>query len=289
MSDIETDLLPNLHLYSNKPLRNSYNFWQKKKGKHFPNGRLLHKLGKFQLPDDIDTTSLVHMVSKTSRAQALATKKALSNHANGYRLKIKNGHEQLKKHKAYSTWFGKDMPIEFDVCVLSNYFLWLNNFGFEQNNHDEASIQLLKETIEQSLYFVSDFKTAPEYPNKSIILYHLARLASQTKLLNDVKPKLIQDIQKQFKNATHPFEQVFLQSSLLKLGINIERNQQTIKPYVDNYWWFTAGLLSVYSNPLIKKIAPLALFHFRFVCPALNYALILENKITRESSISELQ
>ncbi|MGQ1784210.1 hypothetical protein [Saccharicrinis sp. GN24d3] len=281
--EIEKELLPNLPYYTNNPDRNSFNFWQKDKNKHFPNGRLLNRFGKFKLPDDIDTTSLAQMVAGTEYQEALKTKKVLPDHANLHRYRILNGHKQLDRYKAYSTWFGENMPIEFDVCVLSNYLLWVNHFGFELNKNDQDCIGLLCETVENALYFKSGFKSAPEYPKTEVILYHLARTASNTPFLHKVKPKLTEDIQTVYLKTWHPFGQMLLQSSLLKLGVKRDTKTRIFSKYVEDYWWFTAGLLSVYSNPLIQRIASNSLFHFRFVCPAFNYALILENQILNKA------
>ncbi|TLX75211.1 hypothetical protein E9993_09930 [Labilibacter sediminis] len=280
IEEIEKDLSPNFKAYIDKYERNSYNFWQKKEHKHFPNGRILNKLNKFKLPDDMDTTSMIHMITGTPAEHALKTKLILPNHANKTNLTIKNGHPQLKHFKAYSTWFGKNMPIEFDVCVISNILLWVNKYSFELNQWDKASIQLLIKTISDSLYFKSPFRSAPEYPKIEIILYHLCRLASQTPYLNSVKHILIDDLQKVHSESTSDFSKLIIQSSLLKLGHKTTiTSVANISIETRNYWWFTAGLLSVYSAPLIKVLAPQELFHFRYTCPAFNLALIFENRV----------
>ncbi|WP_066628769.1 hypothetical protein [Labilibacter marinus] len=276
---IEGDLLPNLSLYTNKSDRNSFNFWQKLPHKHFPNGRILSRLNKFQLPDDVDTTSMVHMVSGLPYKEVERTKQALVHHVNGYRYKIQNGHQQLRNYKAYSTWFGEYMPIEFDICVLSNYLLWVNHFQFKLNEYDEETIALLIETIQQSLYLKSSFKSAPEYPKVAVILYHLSRLASSTSFIHRVKNILIKDCWNQFNVSQNLFEKMILQTSLLKLGEDVSFDYPY--QYDEEYWWFTAGLLSVYSNSIIEQLATQPLFHFRFTCPAFNLALRLENKVIK--------
>ena len=281
IESIEKELLPNYRFYTNKPERHSYNFWQKKPYKHFPNGFILHRFSKFKLPDDIDSTALVHMTYPLPKNKALLTKEALIQHVNGTKLLISNGHKELRQYKAYSTWFGEKMPIEFDVCVLCNYLLWHNKFDFELNTHDKASIQLIKHTIQKSLYFECSFKSAPEYPKIEVILYHLARLASETMYLEDLKPKIIQDIQYALTLKLDTFDTMILKSSLLKLGTNdfINSTEPVSVNQLKNKWWFTAGLLSVYSYPIVKQIAPFSAFHFRFSCEAFNYALLFENMV----------
>ncbi len=277
---IINDIKPNFQDYTNKPERNSYNFWQKKPGKHFPNGILYSKLDKFVLPDDIDTTSLVQLCLQPAYPDAFKTKQTITQHANSVKNYIKNGHENLKHLKAYSTWFGEKMPIEFDVCVLSNLFLWVNNNNFELNENDFESLKLIEITILNSLYFKSAFKSSPEYPNTCIILYHISRLISSTKYLGHCKQKLINDINLALQKTTTPFEYLLLTTSLCKLNcIPQNKSEINISPEIISHWWFTAGMLSAFGNSFIQKLAPMSLFHYRFYCPAFNLAIFLEYKI----------
>jgi hypothetical protein len=281
ISEIEKNLIPNLKLYNNNTERHSYNFWQKSYQKHFPNGVLLHKLKKFQLPDDIDTTSLVQIVGNYNKSETLITKNALPNHANHFKRSIKNGHPQLHHFRAYSTWFGENMPIEFDVCVLCNLLLWIHHYNLEINKNDEATLQLIEETINKSLYFTSAFRSAPEYPRDTIILYHISRVIAQTTFLSDLKNKIVKDLRNiENRKSNTPFDQLLLSNSLLKLGEGpLSSTPITDFEEIKNNWWFTAGFLSVYSNPIVQKLAPHPLFHFRFYCPGFNMALWYENLV----------
>ncbi len=281
-SQIIKDLSPNFKNYTNKPERNSYNFWRKEPKKHFPNGSVFSKLDKFILPDDIDTTSLIQLCLQPSYSEALKTKIALTKHANLVKHSILNGHKLLRSYKAYSTWFGENMPIEFDVCVLSNLFLWISNYNFELNNNDIESLKLIETTILNSLYFKSAFKSAPEYPNTSIILYHIARLISSTEYLTHCKQKLLVDINLAINKTTSPFEYLLLTNALFKLK-SIPQNikEVNISPGIINNWWFTAGMLSAYSNPILQLLAPVPIFHYRFYSPSFNLAIFLEYKILR--------
>ncbi len=280
ITEIRDDLLPNLKDYTNKPERNSFNFWPKKAKKHFPYGMILHQFEKFKLPDDIDTTSMSQLVKPIEKKEAFKTKQAICSHTNLAHKRIKNGHHQLHHLKAYSTWFGENMPIEFDICVLSNYLLWLDYYGFEHNEYDKATLHLIEQNIEQSLYFKSPFKSAPEYPETAIILYHLARVISATPYLQSCKDKVVQDLKYEFKNTQNEFFKMITSSSLLKLGIKTKQfSIHQLPACFTEQWWFTAGLLSVYSNPIIQVIAPKSAFHFRFYCPAFNLSLLLENMV----------
>ncbi len=286
ISEINSDIVSNFKYYTNKQERNSYNFWRKEPNRHFPNGSIFCKLNKFILPDDIDTTSLVQLTNNLSYKEALKTKLSICKHANLVNNQIKNGHTILKDLKAYSTWFGVNMPIEFDVCVLSNLFLWIQKYNFDFNQYDTESLKLIEVTISQSLYFKSAFKSSPEYPEKCIILYHLSRLLSTTGYLEHCKNKLINDIISLLKNTKDQFDILLLSSSLIKLNVLPDitiTKDLSLQPDILNRWWFTAGFLSSSGNPVINKIAPLDLFHYRFYSPAFNLALFLENKILMEN------
>ncbi len=283
IKDIQKQLLPNIHAYSNKPERYSYNFWKKQKNKHFPNGILVNHINKFKLPDDIDTTSLTHLAFDFPYSKSAKTKSELRTHINTINKTIQNGHREIRKYKAYSTWFGVNMPIEFDICVLSNLLLWISHYNFELNKYDKDTIELVQYSIENSLYFKSPFKSAPEYPKKAVILYHLSRAATETPFLINNKEKLISDLTHQINKTTFNFEKIILRSSLLKLDTNIIHQKNSISNILvdiqelNQYWWFTAGFLSVYSTFPFPLLAPLSLFHFRFFCPAFNLSLLYEN------------
>ncbi len=209
------------------------------------------------------------------------TKSALPNHANTIQNTIRNGHKELRHYRAYSTWFGEKMPIEFDVCVLSNYLLWLHHYNFKLNEYDISTIELIKQTINDSLYLKSPFKSAPEYPTIAIILYHLVRTTSTTPYLSKCKDKLINDTLNTYNNTSRHFEKLILSSSLKKLNIEVPSlsYKENILEETNKFWWFTAGFLSSYSSFPLSWFAPNPAFHFRFTCPAFNLCLLYENMV----------
>ncbi len=281
IDDIRNKISSCVDDYTNKAERFSFNFWKKQEHKHFPNGILAHRFNKFQLPDDIDTTCLTHLATDFTIEKSLKTKSALTKHANTILNTIKNGHKELRHHKAYSTWFGEKMPIEFDVCVLSNYLLWLDHYNFQLNEYDHSTIKLLEQTIDNALYLKSPFKSAPEYPAKAIILYHLTRTMSNTPYLLNYKDKLRSDTLNIYNNTTCNFEKLILSSSLKKLNTNISpfNNLKDFLEDSNKFWWFTAGFLSAYSSKPLTWLAPNPAFHFRFTCPAFNLCLLYENMV----------
>ncbi len=286
VDEMQQRLAPNFSFYQNRFDRNSYNFWQKRPHKHFPNGKILNHFSKFQLPDDIDTTSIIQMINPPNQEEVLKTHQSLEKHLNGINIRIKNGHPELRKYKAPSTWFGEYMPIEFDICVLSNYLLSLNYYNLPIQDWDIETINLIKQSISNSLFIQNPFKSSPEYPKIEIILYHLSRLAQQTSFIDSEKEQLILIIKKEYNQCKHDsFRKLILQTSLLKCNVKSLDDIAISESELVSYWWFTAGLLSVYSGRIIEKTAPKSLFHFRFSCKAFNLSLIYENLILKQNSL----
>ncbi len=270
-------------LYKNQNGRQSYNFWRTKEANsHFPFGTILNRFEFFRLPDDVDTTAMVMLTLGYSNEEALSLKNSLPCYANRFKLTAKTTLPQFKTLQCYSTWFGINMPIELDCCVLSNLMLWIFNSKLPLNQNDTDVIQFLSEIILNDYYTSHTFQIAPEYPRKAIILYHLARLISEHQMhfKSIVIEQLKHDLQIYFHQTRLPFAKMLLQTSLLRF--NIYNNLKTIEittKEIENYWWFTAGFLSGYSNPLLKKLAPFSFFHLRFSSQLLNVALILENRV----------
>ena len=107
-------------VFRNKDGLDTFNFWQTKPSKHFPNGWFMHRFKHFQIPDDVDDTALVLLTESAGKKRVALLREKLKQHAN---LAYKRAFNPLRKYhdlKCYSTFFGKKMYIEFDLCVLSN-------------------------------------------------------------------------------------------------------------------------------------------------------------------------
>lgn len=271
------------NLYKNQKGRLSYNFWRTNHpNSHFPNGRFLNKLIFFRLPDDVDTTAMILLSGGYSIKDVAQLKAILPYHANGTRLRVNNSLPQFSALKCYSTWFGEKMPIELDCCVLANLMLLLFESELPLNEHDTDVIAFLSDIVLNDLYTSHPFQIAPEYPRKAIILYHLSRLISKFPhhFKMAVVSKLTADIKLAFDSTVPSFDKMLLQTSLLRFNACLNANTIHVSDSeIDDYWWFTAGFLSSFSNPLMKMLAPVSLFHYRFKSRLLNVTLILENRI----------
>src|SRR6202008_510002 len=114
------------------------------------------------------------------------------------------------RDSAYSTWFGKKMPVVFDVSVLCNVlsFVQLNNLPWTKA--DSASLELIVKTIQRGDIIKHAVFVSPYYGNTSIILYHLARLMSIKPIsrLEQLKPGLISLAQERLHAAGDPLEKI---------------------------------------------------------------------------------
>jgi hypothetical protein len=276
----------NYPAYQNLNGLQTYNFWQTRPSRHFPNGRFMHRFRHFKLPDDADTTSLVYLTNFPTPEAVTRLHAKLPQHANLAKKQVQTTLPKYRDLPAYSTWFGENMPIEFDVCVLCNLFLLFSKFDLPLNAHDEAVIKLIVGIVKDKDYFTTPYQISPAYPNASIILYHISRLVANTQIvpLKNLQAEIIKDLQCQFRLATHPLEKVILDTSLIRFG---EKSQYEVSPDLykfalqENFFWFSASMLSVYGNPLIKPFAKFAFTHLKYNCEAFNLTLLLEHEVYR--------
>jgi hypothetical protein len=228
----------------------------------------------------VDDTAFIYLTSNPEYKDILWLKDKLIQHANGSKQWIQNTYPEYGKLTAYSTWFGKNMYIEFDVCVLTNvlYFIFKNNLPF--NEQDEDSLEYIRSVIATDRYLHVPFRCAHQYPRTPLIIYHVSRLiaAFDPLSLRSIREKLIADTLKLLKETKSPMDQVILSTSLLRFGIKTERIQ--IETFTQKnfkgFYFFIAGLLTAYENKILYKISGNELFHMHWLCEAHNWTLLAE-------------
>lgn len=265
----------------------SYNFWSTRSNAWFPGGILLHRFRHFALPDDTDTTSMVLLTRDSTFEEVLMFHDMLSDYSNGAKLTCKTSLAKYNRMPVYSTWIGKKMPVEIDVCVLSNLMYLFFKYQVPLNKHDISTIELIEDVIKNQFYFQDVFRIAPEYPDSLIVLFHLSRLIGEfphyfsEKSRNILLNGVLQNYQQQLLNNR-------LLSELSGMYLNRFPDPMHIWDAHGNpgeKWWFTAGFLSVYSNWLWMKLAPVSLFHYRFYCPSIFTALMIEHQVLQRTRI----
>lgn len=273
-------------LYASKKVEYTYNFWRTEKNAHFPNGELFSKFAHFALADDADCTALIYLARGYSGEEIIHLREKLVYHS-GLPVKVSNNTlPHYRNLKLYSTWFGKYIPIETDVCVTANLLYLFFESKAVLNEYDADCIKFICSVINNNEHKTQPFRVAPYYPKTSVIIYHVARLltVAQHPELQNLKAKLKSDILEKLSGKNHPMERIILNTSLMWLGEtkNIEELEM---PADINFPWFVAGMLTSINNPLAKRLASSSLFHIQFYCEAYMKTLFLEYKVERSKLI----
>ncbi len=283
INTICNNIRKNYHLYKGKNDFPSYNFYKTDSvSSHYPNGKILCKFKHFKLADDADDSCIIALTQETSQQDKLKLHEALKKRANLQAKKSKRGPSLWQKQPVYGVWLGTPkMPIEIDVCVLSNIMYFIENNQFPHSVHEKASYFILLNCIDQKLYFKNPFEVSYSYPRASIILYHLTRFFSKFSVYISLKQKreLIADLRLAFQEAKHPMDQLLCSTSLLKLGEISPQLDYTV--YTDSciksFGYFIAPIFGGSDSFLLKKIAPIQFFQLQFRCLAYYKVLLLEN------------
>ncbi|GAB4002354.1 hypothetical protein GCM10028807_60860 [Spirosoma daeguense] len=267
-------------MFQNKDGLQTYNFWPTRPSRHFPNGYIFGRFEHFRIPDDIDDTSMVFLTTNPLRSEQLWLKEKLTMHANGsQRQRIRNTYPDYQHLRAYSTWFGKNMPVDFDACALSNMLYCIYAYDLPRNEHDTDSLTYLRSIVESERYVVNPFQCAPHYARTSLIIYHLARLVRDFTIpeLEPIVGTLRSDARQLLRSAPNRVEQLILAISLIRLGdtpirIDLERIEQDFT----TFHFFVAGLLTAYEQPMLRYFADRPITQMRWQCEAHNWSLVAE-------------
>ncbi len=271
--------------YRNKDGLKTYNFWKTDGSPHFPNGWLLSRLKSVRIPDDVDDTALIYMTKPSPKEDVLWLQKKLKMHANLASRQIQNTFPEYMQLKAYSTFFGKNMYIEFDACVLCNLLLLFYRNGIKLDEYGQASVEYLSDIIRTNKHLDVPFYTAASYPQTSVILYHYARLLGEFAVegLSQLKEKIISDLKAESKRAK-PMLQLLAQTALMKLKEPINNPIELPLDYdFGNFYYYHAGMLTAIETPLARQLARHQFVHLKYRCEAHHWALVLEHEVLRQN------
>lgn len=267
-------------IFRNKDGLNTYNFWPTRPSQHFPNGYLFRHFEHFRIPDDIDDTAMVFLTAPPEPADRLWLKEKLGQHANGSQpQRIRNTYPDYRPLRAYSTWFGKHMGVDFDACALSNVLFCIHQYDLPRNEHDADSLVYLRSIVETGRYVADPFRCAPHYARTSLIIYHLARLmaAFQIADLESIRPRLIADARLLLTTSTNRVERLLLATSLGRLNEPVQEvDLHFIEHDFPSFHFFIAGLLTAYEQPWLRQFANRPLMQMRWQCDAHCWALVAE-------------
>lgn len=288
VEQISSNAKPSFAKFKNRKGRDTYNFWPTDTAKIFPNSGWMNLFNKSQsLPDDLDDTVMILMALNADKITASAVHALMQEYVNGSISKIKNTFPSISNLPAYSVWFGKKMPVDFDISVLSNVLYFVYEYKLPLTKADSSSIQVIVNILEEKKHLTDPSFISPHYGSSEIILYHLSRLMALKPIpeLEKFKPILIQQAQELRQKKQPLLNQVLLSSSLLRWGvkpsiIKIQNNQNLIEIIEDeSFSFFIANMASMLPNQLKKTITASALGKFYYYCPAYNNVLLLENII----------
>ncbi|CAL1517751.1 hypothetical protein MMC2321_01487 [Chitinophaga sp. MM2321] len=277
--------------FQHSPQRYTFNFWKTNPQIVFPNSPFLNLFKKWHaLPDDIDDTAILLLNMQVNDSIALAVKQLMEAHTNTTNYRIRNTFRKYRDIPAYSTWFGKKMPIDFDFCVLTNALYFIHTYALPLSRHDSATIELLGQLIDNRAYISHPAYISPHYARTPVLLYHIARLLGKFPIPSLIKYKdqLIADTRQALNDADNIMDQVILHTTLIWLGApaqTLALGKKGINEITQNdFIFFMAGFNSLLPNPFKQLGANVSMIRYYYRCPAYNKALILQYLVLRNAA-----
>lgn len=271
--------------------RNTYNFWPTDTPQIFPHSGWLNWFDESQsLPDDFDDTVIMLLAQRESDSVAKEVHALMQEYTNNDAKRIQNTFPEFSNIGAYSTWFGRKMPVDFDVCVLSNILYFVQWYHLPWTAADSASLYLIENTIATRKYARSASYISPHYATTPLILYHISRLMSVKPIpaLEKLKPQLIEDAKKALSSAGTFMDEVILSTALLRWGVappDVQPHHAgSLQELVEDerFSFFIANMASMLPNPLKQWMGSTGAGRFYYYCPAYNNLLLIENLVWRK-------
>lgn len=286
---------PSYKKYKNRKGNDTYNFWPTDTPRIFPHGGWMNLFDKQQaLPDDMDDTVMILLALGAPDSTAKKIHEYMQGYTNRSGRHVNNNSKAFKNIDAYSTWFGKITPVEFDVCVLSNVLYFVQRYDLAWTAADSASLQLIEKVLASKEHVNSPLFLAPQYGRLPLILYHLARLMSVKRIpsLESFKSQLIAEAEKELLRADHFMDAVILSTALLKWGVNSGfqtlYKADSIEQLIEDrpYYFFIANMGSMLPEPFKQWLSQSGIGKFYYDCDAYNNLLVLEYLVLKgEKSI----
>lgn len=255
----------------------TYNFWQTvAPDLPFPNGNRLISNERARLPDDFDTSVLIGLSQeKNDSLDALLRQRMTTYSGRENREDVKlYTRDEYKNLQAYETWFGKEMPQTFDICVMSNVLLYVFDRDFPLNTYDYATIDLINQMILNEDHLKRTTDVSHHSNSSALVLYHVARLisADPNGLFDDIKQKVIDDLVSLSNEVENEIEKVMIASSLNRLNVETSYSPDFVKLEEDvtSFSFFSINLFNISKGQ--SNFLP----SVTWVCEAYNWTLYLE-------------
>lgn len=286
---ISSAAIPAFARFKNKDGKSTYNFWSTNPPKVFPNSGWMNWFDQTQsLPDDFDDTSVGLLAIQADTSIAQKVHQYMQHYVNRPGKRIKNTFKRYHNVPAYSVWFGKKFPVDFDICVLANTLTFVSSYQLNWTQADTASLRLIDSMITHEDILQHPSYISPHYHTTAIILYHLSRLTSvNATILLPYRQQLAAEAIKLWKQSDNPIEKAMLTTALKRWGVSIpETSCQNSDPNTlseltySNFVYFIANMASMLPNPLKSILGKSGIGRFNYYCPAINIALVLECELT---------
>ena len=274
--------------FENKNGRGTYNFWRQDMEPKFPyNWWIPFFAGNlWRVPDDFDDTVWCLTALKTDSSNAARIHDTMQHYSNYPAKRIIGCPDEYKTIPAYSTWFGKDFPVFYDLCVASNTLAFVQRYNLQWTKADSATLELLVKAIQSKDYLTHYKDLSPYYENKAVILYHLAKLMAVKPIdgLEKYKTQILTDALELFNKSDNILEQMILCTAIQKLGYSSPEIELPAKEKLvwmtehNDLAFFTGDMLGYFEGNTKKTLAfffKKALFYNQY-CPAYNDALLVE-------------
>ena len=247
LGQIQAEICSKYQSYKNKDGKVSYNFYPTQPSKHFGNGYVMQHFDHFRLPDDIDDTALVFLtdLSKTSEMTEL--------------VKLLDAH--IHPSGVFNTWFGKNMPLEVDICANINMLIlfFKNNLGHLPiaQNALMYIVNCIKNIEKQP------FQLARHYGHPVLILYHYARfmhMFPETKLAAYI-PNLVSITERLIATPLSDGLRMLAETTLLKWGQRREKYVNNLT--FNDFYTFIGAPLAPFFGERSWAYKPIFLIHWK--------------------------
>lgn len=277
--------------FKNRNGRPTYNFWRTDSSYDYPYAGVFRLLAKkITLPDDFDDTVLSLAALDASDSTAQKVHALMQHYINADTSRVRSVLRAYDTFPAYSTWFGKNFPVVFDVSVLCNVLSFVQAYDLPWTKADSASLKVILTTITGNYHITSPVYVSPYYPKTSLILYHVARLMSIKKIpeLEQLKVKLVKDAVTAFAGSDNLMEKIILSTAILKWGympppVVLPGKAEVESKVEENDFSFFVGNIPSYMHDIFRRYATgKSLGFFYHYCPAYNDLLLLEYLVWKD-------
>lgn len=280
---------PAFAIFRHRTGRPTFHFWSNDPKKVFPNAGWMNLMDRSHaLPDDMDDTVMSWLALNGSKDSAQQIHAIMQSFINGGYGKVKNTFPEYEQLPAYSTWFGKKMPVDFDISVMSNVLLFVERFNLTWTKSDSATAYMVVDAIQKKYHQTNPSFISPHYNRAPVILYHVARLLKNTKYtpLLEIKDQVIDELSSAYESASLISDRAMLGTALYwlapsKMLASKDLQGNWLKSIEqENMVFFIANMSSMLPAKYKSSLGYMGIGKFHYYSPPYQLALFLENICT---------